>query len=171
MANVINNLSKLLPQNGSHPRKKFRGKKRYYKKLNAFNFHRESNWWNFWHYHPDYLGWGNKSLAFRKENIRTITDGFRKIAQSGIEIPFQTWIEVSTEDACYDAVYVNSKTEHSVFPYIPDGITWGITEFDLLLKEYLPEYNMIVGKAVGSNDIATYYFYSPDVGESLECSQ
>lgn len=60
---------------GTDPRRKFRGKKRNFRKMireaGDFELHK-SPWWNCWHYHADWEGWGNLRWTYRREGLRAL---------------------------------------------------------------------------------------------------
>ena len=56
------------------PRGRFRGQRRYFRGVHrrAAAFHPDPHpgaWWNFWHYHADWPGWGNRGWRYRREHL------------------------------------------------------------------------------------------------------
>ena len=72
----------MLPELSEAPRQRFRGKKRHFRRIlrkaSEFQLH-ESPWWNSWHYHADWEGWGNLRWTYRREALALV---FRRIAQT-----------------------------------------------------------------------------------------
>lgn len=69
------------------PRRRFRGKKRYFRRVSrdASTFRIEpgqGEWWDLWHYHADWPGWGNIRWRYRREHIRALAAVFEHIARS-----------------------------------------------------------------------------------------
>ncbi len=62
-------------QNGGTSLKKFRGKKRYFRKLRSTVEHFQADvdddsWYDYWHRHLDFCGLGNDSLKIRRAHIK-----------------------------------------------------------------------------------------------------
>lgn len=107
----------LQPSPGRAPRKKFRGKKRYFRSVQRaaaeYSFSPElSRWWDYWHYHADWPGWGNVSWAYRRAHIAALCLVFSRIfrARDRMPGPFQVWFFFDMADAGADAVFVHSPT-------------------------------------------------------------
>src|SRR4051794_18118105 len=94
----------VLPRHPSKsPKRKFRGKRRYFRAVRseAEGFVLPigtSAWWDFWHYHSDWDGWGNASWRYRSAHLEALTIVFRKILEASprIAVPFQTWCSIDT---------------------------------------------------------------------------
>ena len=105
---------------------------RYYRQLE----HRSSgyvlevepeSWWDYWHQHMDFKGWGNLGWRHRRLHLRA---HLQVMARMGLQLrqlpnPFQLWLWVDGEDAGQDAVYIHSPNPQSQFPVIFDGARWG----------------------------------------------
>ncbi len=146
------------------PLRKFRGKKRHFRKMlrkaGDFELH-ESPWWNYWHYHADWEGWGNLRWAYRREGLRALALVFRRIAQRPPAEPFQLWICLDGADAGQDAVYLHSPNPHSPFPFHPE-VVCDDHRLLALMRELLPEFELRIGHSLG------FFIYSPSVGVPLE---
>jgi hypothetical protein len=165
------------------PRRKFRGMPRYFRQI-----HREAkefeldpapdDWWDCWHYHADWPGWGNLGWSYRLEHIRALTTVFRKISsvQSRFPTPFQSWIYLNGTDASQDATYLHTPNPNrSEFPLKFDHFEWGILTIGPQIQALLPEFKLRIGRAAFTDDsedppdsTTNYLIYSPEVGISLE---
>lgn len=107
------------------PRRKFRGKRKYFRRVlrdaEAFRVDLDPPfWWDFWHYHADWRGWGNLGWKYRLEHLRALTIVFRKVleASPSIPVPFQTWIYLYPADAGQDGVYIHTPNPNRAnFPF------------------------------------------------------
>lgn len=98
--------------------KKIRGKRRYFRNLKRkeqvayyeLDFS-EDSWFDFWHTHLDFDGYGNQSVKIRKEHIKSQLKLFNNLDEKLKEWgqPYQIWMQLSTNDSSYDAVYVHTK--------------------------------------------------------------
>ena len=79
------------------------------RKASEFELH-ESPWWNYWHYHADWEGWGNLRWTYRREGLRALALVFRRIAKKPPAEPFQLWIWLNGTDAGQDAAYLSVQT-------------------------------------------------------------
>lgn len=107
--------------------KKFRGKRRYFRNLQKeqqlsaypLDFSPDS-WFDFWHVHLDFHGYGNDSQKIRTAHIRALLHLMRELdtALHRWGQPYQVWIELSRLDAGTDAVFVhtNNPNDHN-FPH------------------------------------------------------
>ena len=112
--------------------KKFRGKKRYFRKLwrkvDLFNLEiDDKTWFDFWHIHLDFYGVGNQSLKVRKEHIKAQVMLYDKLLKEleSIQLPYQSWICIHEEDTGSDAVYIHTPNPNfDYFPHLPPGLNW-----------------------------------------------
>jgi hypothetical protein len=115
------------------PRRKFRGKRRYFRRVlsHAREFRLEVDgdaWWDYWHYHADWPGWGNRCWKYRKFHLEALSVVFQHCAQAFRQYPnpFQLWIFICGGDAGHDGVFVHTPNPNrDDFPYMPQGVTWG----------------------------------------------
>jgi hypothetical protein len=179
---------KALPADPSKaPRRKFRGKRRYFRKVlreaEAFQLDTTPGcWWEFWHYHADWRGWGNRRWAYRREHFRALAVVFRKVVDGSatIPVPFQTWISIEVGDAGMDGVFVHSvNPNRDSFPCRIEGAIWaGSGPLHDEWSALLPGLRLRVGRSSfvrpdegdggGPENVETYCVYSPYVGVSLE---
>ncbi|WNS78772.1 hypothetical protein RRU94_02160 [Domibacillus sp. DTU_2020_1001157_1_SI_ALB_TIR_016] len=113
--------------------KKFRGKKRYFRKLwrqtevDTCDI-RLDEWFDFWHRHLDFYGIGNNSLKFRKEHIKAhmaLYNNFLKELATCNQ-PYQSWVLININDAGQDAVYIHTPNPNDDnYPYKNQDIDWG----------------------------------------------
>lgn len=117
---------------GGERLKKFRGKKRYFKRLwslvEGYQLHTdEVSWYDFWHRHLDFSGLGNSSLKIRREHIKAHIALYSKLLQQleSLNKPFQTWVCIHEEDSGADAVYVHTPNPNANdFPVNFKFIKW-----------------------------------------------
>jgi hypothetical protein len=168
------------------PRRHFRGKKRYFRRLHhdAASFrleHSPGSWWDLWHYHADWPGWGNLSWRYRLEHIRALAEVFRGIARDAARFttPFQTWIFLSGRDAGEDATYVHTPNDNQTpFPMDLEGaVDWEHRKLLPIFGELLPNLPLRIGESRTFDEyaepprvISSFFIYSPHVGVPLETS-
>jgi hypothetical protein len=172
----------LSPRPWKAPQRKFRGKRKYFRQVlrqaGAFRLDVDPPWWDFWHHHADWPGWGNLSWKCRLAHLRALAIVFHKVLEASprIPLPFQTWILLNVDDAGYDGVYVHSHNpNHSNFPFKPEA-TWGVGALDETMAALLPSLRLRTARCtwVGQDDegapsvTTTYLVYSPDTGVPLE---
>lgn len=166
------------------PRRRFRGKKRHFRRVrsDANSFEIEpgpGEWWDLWHYHADWPGWGNLSWRYRREHIRALATVFNRIARSADKFttPFQAWIYLSGSDAGQDATYLHTPNENNTpFPTELTGeVTWGhqpLLPFFTTLLPHLPlriaEVRAFEEFAEPPRILSNFFIYSPEIGVPLE---
>jgi hypothetical protein len=76
---------------------------------------RPDMWWDLWHYHADWDGWGNRGWRLRCEHLRALATVFQAIASRSQEfhLPFQAWIFLSGVDAGADATYLHTPNPNA----------------------------------------------------------
>jgi hypothetical protein len=93
----------------------------------------DSEWFDFWHYHVDWLGLSRESLRAKiqhEEALMILLDTIKK-QMVGRGIPYQVWGQISDESES-NAVYIHTPNPHaekhpySVFPYDFKDTTWGM---------------------------------------------
>lgn len=167
-------LQYLLPPNRKEAlRKKLRGLKQYFRQVfSQADSCRldvsDSDWYDFWHYHPDRYGYGNLNWPMRARHSEALAKVFDRYAQQLHEFkkPYQLWIWLDIRNASQDAVFVHSPNpNHDDFPLVVDGAEWGISEVSQHFEGLLPGYRLRAGR-FGESD--SYFVYCPDVGLSIE---
>jgi hypothetical protein len=174
---------RLHPENA--PRRKLRGKRRYFRNVRraaeafALDVHAGA-WWDLWHYHADWRGWGNRSLRHRLEHLRALCTVLRKIhaVRDRFATPFQCWILISGDDAGQDAVYLHTPNPNvsSVFPIRVTDMDRGVPGLDAVFRELLPELDVRTGcsrtwDAGADADapawVTTYFVWVAGLGEPI----
>jgi len=109
------------------PKKKFRGQHRYYCKLKEPRNYEwldltggENSWFDNWHDHMDWKGWGNINWKHRKPHLDALVSSFEILKMKLVDYKkdFQLFIYIDVNDSSYDAVYINTENpnEHDNFP-------------------------------------------------------
>lgn len=137
----------------SAPRKRLRGRRRYSQRVlrEAHAYQPRvgpSAWWDYWHYHADWPGWGNRGWSHRRQHLEALCVVFRNIAARKHEFatPFQTWIMVDGEDAHQDATDLHTPNANGTpFPCSPDNIVVGGTALADEFQRMLPEFSLHCG--------------------------
>lgn len=97
--------------------KKFRGKRRYFRNLwrdttaePADVDFDEEGWFNLWHTHLDFYGYGNDDLKIRREHIKAHIALYKRLSEklSTFRKPYQLWMEFVEEDAGLDSVNIHT---------------------------------------------------------------
>lgn len=107
--------------------KKFRGKRRYFRNLEKETHVKnyglgfdENSWFDFWHTHLDYYGYGNYSIKIRKQHLKGLFNLFNELEGElkNWGKPYQIWIEISSNDASMDTLFIHSSNPNEDnFPY------------------------------------------------------
>jgi hypothetical protein len=162
------------------PQRKLRGKKRYFgriiRKAESFSISPQAgDWWEFWHYHADWHGWGNLGWRLRLEHLRALVIVFRRIcgAKMQFSTPFQTWIHLDADDAGHDATFLHSPNKNrDNFPWKPEKIKSSTSELDPLVRKLFSDMSIRVvlldRSESSSRPNTSCIIYSPDVGVPLE---
>jgi len=159
------------PNSAATPRRRFRGKRGYFRRVlshaRQFRLHvHDDAWWDNWHYHADWPGWGNASWKYRKTHLDALGIVFQHCttALTRYPKPFQIWIFISGGDAGHDAVFIHSANPNrDDFPYTPKDATWGHPDIEGLFAPL----KMRAGTYCyeGKTDCCVY---APGVGLPLE---
>ncbi len=163
------------------PRKKFRGKARYFRKItrSAREFSLAPGvgpYCDFWHYHADWPGWGNISWSIRFAHIKALAEVFCTIDKSRnfISKPFQCWILIVGRDAGEDATFLHTPNANgTIFPFIPEMVDWHDDRLLPVFKDLLPDYTLRIGHVRSLDEeegmaYSSFFIYSPEVGVPLE---
>ena len=128
------------------PRRKLRGKRGYFSRIQRRAERAEiapgtDAWWDLWHYHADWPGWGNRGWRWREPHLRALCAVFRRIVavRDAFTTPFQAWILVVGSDAGQDATYLHTPNPnaHSTFPIAAQGLEWGGSQLDSYFRSQL----------------------------------
>jgi hypothetical protein len=102
------------------PKRRLRGKHRYLRSVQrrAASIDiapRPDSWWDLWHYHADWDGWGNHGWRLRRAHLSALATVFRTIASQSVNFrtPFQAWIFLSGTDAGTDATYLHTPNPNA----------------------------------------------------------
>ncbi|MEC2056519.1 hypothetical protein I6J18_22680 [Peribacillus psychrosaccharolyticus] len=117
--------------------KKFRGKKRYFRKLwrelNVEQYNLDfgqEGWFDTWHTHLDFYGFGNNSMKIRREHIRAHIVLYNSLLEKlrTFDKPYQLWIGLVDEEAGLDAVYIHTPNPNEDnFPLKMEDLNWDCT--------------------------------------------
>lgn len=108
--------------------RKHRGLKRYYRNLeiknedwSGLNFtDPDKAWFDLWHTHFDWRGYGNKSFKRRKPHLDMLFRHFDLLNEKAkmLKTDYQIWIMLLDFDSEYDALYLHTPNPNkSDFPY------------------------------------------------------
>ncbi|HUQ02473.1 MAG TPA: hypothetical protein VM261_08260 [Kofleriaceae bacterium] len=148
----------------AHPehtrRRRFRGRKRYFRGVHrdaaAFQLDITPDaWWDLWHYHADWPGWGNLRWRYRVEHLRALARVFQTIADARARFatPFQLWILVSGDDAGEDAVYLHTPNANETpFPFAPPLVSAETSPIADTVRALLPGFTLDYGTHVDTHD-------------------
>ena len=164
------------------PREKFRGRSRYFRRIvqraESFQLNiEEDSWWDYWHYHADWPGWGNRGWAYRIQHLRALCVVFRKIvnARARFRTPFQSWILINGEDAGQDCVYLHTPNKNgSPFPLAIPIVEIGMTALAPTFQFLLPDLQLEFGWSsceIDEDDTKTWssahWIWARGIGEPL----
>lgn len=124
--------------------KKFRGKKRYFRNLwretkveqYDLDFGNEG-WFDLWHTHLDFYGFGDNSLKIRREHIKAYIALYNNLLEKLQQLgkPYQSWIQLVDEDAGLDAVYIHTPNPNEDnFPLKIENLNW-----DYIVPKYFKD--------------------------------
>nr|WP_321486309.1 hypothetical protein [uncultured Draconibacterium sp.] len=105
---------------------KKRGLRKYYKKLEDSSFIEnldfsggENSWFDYYHFHIDNEGLGDKSWKSRKQHLDALFRIASKIEEKLKTFPndYQFWIEISETESTEDCIYIHtSNPNRTEFP-------------------------------------------------------
>lgn len=158
--------------------KKRRGLKRYYRNLSIqndfdkmtwLNFNKPDHWFDRWHLHFDWEGYGNKSFKRRKPHLDKLFRHFEILVNKTklLQIDFQLFAMIWDFDSYNDALYLHSPNPNgSPFPYKMTDLTSTCNLTNQELITYINDlkgYTILYGKA-GENFCL---IYKEKVGQPL----
>jgi len=181
---VENAAANLLPSHPSKPRggnrpgrRKIRGQKQYYRRImqKAQGFVPDlapDHWYDYWHYHADWPGYGNLSWKHRKAHLAAYCEVFKTFIRLTAEypLPFQLWLYLDVEDSGQDAVYFHTPNPNGDGNHFPDKlpeVQWGLPMLEKYLSELLGM-PLRAGRGEYPGGQSSYMIYSPAHGEPLE---
>ncbi|WP_461791427.1 hypothetical protein [Pedobacter sp.] len=141
--------------------KKHRGLKRYYKNLaskiddwSGLNFtDPKFAWFDLWHTHFDWRGYGNESFKKRKPHLDKLFRHFELLEQKVkcLETDFQIWATILDSESANDALFLHTPNpNHDNFPWIIKQLKKESTLTNSNLDKYLNElqgYEKLYGQA------------------------
>lgn len=162
------------PNSAVSPRRKFRGKRGYFRRVllqaSRFQLHvQDDAWWDNWHHHADWPGWGNASWKYRRKHLKALGIVFQRCvaALDHFSKPFQIWIFINGRDSGQDAVFIHSANPNGDnFPYVPKNAVWGHPEIEGLFTPF--RLRAATYSYKGSTDCC---LYAPGVGLPLEAEE
>ncbi|MCP3943536.1 MAG: hypothetical protein GY710_18950 [Desulfobacteraceae bacterium] len=169
-------IEKLLPASKKHfPKKKFRGKKRYFKNLidtaNSFSPSLESDgWYDMWHYHADWKGYGNINWKFRLKHIEALCVIYQKFTSQlqNYDSPHQIWLYLNQDDAGQDAVFFHTPNPNEDnYPCQFEEVEWGLPIIENLFSELIPSLEFRAGSQMW-NGSKIFFLHTPKIGASIE---
>ena len=171
-------MRKLAFRQNNAPRHRLRGARRYFAKVQreAEEFDPWSSsddWWDFWHYHADWPGWGNRGWRYRRSHLAALATVFKTICNGAhrFSTPFQTWIVIDGEDAGQDATFLHTPNPNGTeFPMTLTEAEWGVSELQPVMEQLLPGLDLEVGwtrTKYGDDDASwttAHWIYARGVG-------
>jgi hypothetical protein len=180
---MLSDVQSLSVNRAAAPMRKFRGKRRYFEGVDrqalAFRLRIEPDaWWDLWHYHADWPGWGNRRWKYRLRHLRALAVVFEKIAELAPSMgrPFQLWISINGEDAGQDATFLHSPNPNGTpFPLRLEQVVWSDEgPRGAALARLLPGHRLRFGRTswVDPDDparrLSSWLVCSPEIGVPLE---
>jgi hypothetical protein len=164
-----------LPKLKNVPRKKFRGKKRYFRNLvrDAKEFRpslENDDWYDMWHYHADWEGYGNFGWKYRLKHIEALCIIYEKFAYylKSYGKPHQLWIYLNQDDAGQDAVFFHTHNPNGDnFPCKFDDTQWGIPTIEHYFAKLMPSFNFRSGQQEWDGS-QIFFIFSSAIGEPIE---
>ncbi|WP_043933267.1 hypothetical protein [Bacillus sp. EB01] len=134
--------------------KKFRGKRRYFRNLfrgvelepTKLQFDDDA-WFDLWHSHLDFNGYGNSSLSMRRQHIIAHIALYRKILRKleTFKNPYQSWILIDDQDACRDAVFIHTPNPNEDnFPLKIENLKWNAS-IPIDFKNFINTNDFVIG--------------------------
>lgn len=159
--------------------KKKRGLRKYYRNLeksfdkSILTVTGENAWFDFYHFHIDNTGLGNKSWNSRKQHLDALFLIAEKVESLMREYdkPFQFWIEVYDHESWDDAIYIHSENPNQ--SNFPTSLVFDkdVDVTNTKLKDYLINKDYIVKtKNLLEEDkpIVGYFLQKKNLGITLE---
>lgn len=142
--------------------KKIRGQRRYYRNLLIqndfdqmpwFSVTKQEDWFDFWHIHMDWKGFGNSNFKKRKPHLDKLFRHFVLLSERLIHcpIPYQTFIIVFDQESASDALYLHTvHPNKDNFPYKIHDLQIASTLSNTKLQAYidgLTQFEKLYGQA------------------------
>lgn len=158
--------------------RKHRGQKRYYRNLATendldkatwLNFENPENWFDNWHLHFDWNGYGNNSFKRRKPHLDKLFRHFALLIEESkkIRIDFQLYAILLDFDSYSDALFLHTPNpNNSQFPFTISDLKQTTTLTNKELNNYIDNLNGYQ-KLYGQADEAFCLIYKKDVGQTF----
>ncbi len=163
------------------PKKKFRGQRKYYRKLKELSNYDwldltggVNSWFDLWHDHMDWKGWGNINWKHRKPHLDALVSSFELLKMKLVNYTkdFQLFMYIEVNDSSSDAVYINTENPngHRSFPMklkfvtnkrIPDGN----------LRNFIDELPYVKITSYYEEDGFSIHLYDKKFGLPIEVSE
>ena len=161
--------------------KKFRGQKRYYKRLlkndldvyfDNLDFH---SWFDFWHDHPDWFGYSKISWKHRKQHLVALMRRFNylKGKLTSRTEDFQVFCIIDIKDSSQDSVYIHTRNPNQDnFPVQVEKHIGNIGISDQLWDFVESSgYEWFFNQWNRDNEIVNLiYIYEKNIGQSIEAN-
>ncbi len=167
----------ILPSHPSKaPRKKLRGKRRYFNRVIAaardFSPERDlrpNEWIGVWHTHADWEGYGNLNWRYRNSHLHALCIMFKRFAEflHDFPKPYQLWLCLNKSDSRDDALLLNSESERDGFPMKFSEASWESVDLEQYFAGLLSPYPVRAGQQRWKG-MEIFFVYSPGLGEPIE---
>lgn len=150
----------LPPRPALAPRRRFRGQRRHYRQVErrmSEPIPDLEEWFDLWHVHADYPGYGNLSARHRRAHIALHCGFFRQAARELLHRaePYQLFLYLDAQDAGRDAVYVHTPSPHgAAFPLWWEDAQWGQPEMTTILEGLCATAPLHVGRTPDGSFVA-----------------
>ncbi len=162
--------------------KRNRGLRRYYRNLPIENdfeksgvdlfFKTPNAWFDNWHTHFDWKGYGNNSFKRRKPHLDKLFRHFNLLASlcENLKIEFQLFAILYDFDSSQDALYLHTPNPNgSQFPLVFENIKSDLTLSNEKLISYIKTLNSFEKLfGLGCDDDAFCILYKKEIGIGLK---
>lgn len=154
--------------------KRRRGLRRYYQSLQTKNDFEKSNlnfsdpkaWFDLWHTHFDWKGYGNNSFKRRKPHLDKLFRHFDLLVDEtqNLKTDFQLYVVLLDFDSYSDALYLHTPNpNNSQFPFKIENLKPNSTLKNKHLDKYINSLNGYT-KLYGNADEAFCILYKKQIG-------
>ena len=157
--------------------KRQRGLKRYYRNLVTeidfkkptwkIDFNNPDKWFDNWHWHFDWKGFGNNSFKRRKPHLDKLFRHFDFLVENTGKInkDFQLYTLLLDFNSSSDALFLHTPNpNNSQFPFKIEGLSTTTTLINKALDEYIKRLSGYE-KLYGQVDEAFCLLYKKDIGQ------
>jgi hypothetical protein len=159
--------------------KKHRGLKRYYRnlaihtdfdKMTRLDFNKPDTWFDNWHLHFDWKGYGNNSFKRRKPHLDKLFRHFEILVDKTklLKLDFQLYAIILDFDSGGDALFLHTPNPNgNAFPFKISDLTFKSNLTNKQLDDYINDlkgYMILYGQA-GENFCL---IYKENIGQSFE---